>query len=154
MKIEKASRKDAEEVYAVIKEAVLAVYPKYYPPAVTAWFANDLHSMEHTAAQIAAGQVYVLRGARIVGTVCVKEDCVAGLYVLPGYGRRGFGRLLLHHAERLAAKHGGGVVRVDSSAPAEQFYLRRGYTETGEGSAEIYGEHLTWKKMEKRLQKE
>ena len=153
MKIEKASRKDAEEVYAVIKEAVLAFYPKYYPPAVTAWFANDLHSMEHTAAQIAAGQVYVLRGARIVGTVCVKEDCVAGLYVLPGYGRRGFGSQLLHHAERLAAKH-GGVVRVDSSAPAEQFYLRRGYTETGEGSAEIYGEHLTWKKMEKRLQKE
>lgn len=153
MKIERASKKDAEEVFAVIKEAVLTIYPKYYSPAVTAWFANDLHSVGRIAEQIAAGQVYVLRGARIVGTVCVKEDLIAGLYVLPGYGRRGFGSLLLYHAERLVAKQ-YAVVRADSSVPAETFYLRRGYTVAGEGNIEIYGERLIWKKMEKRLRKE
>ena len=153
MKIVKATKKDAEEVFGVIKETVLTVYPGYYPPAVASWFANELHGFARTAEEIAAGQVYALKGARIFGTVCVKEDTVHGLFVLPGYERRGFGALLLRFAEKVIAAN-YPVARLDSSLPTEQFYLRQGYAPEGEGEAVVYGERLVWKKMAKRLRED
>lgn len=62
MKIVKATKKDAEEVFGVIKEAVLTVYPGYYPPAVTSWFANELHGFARTAEQFYLRQGYAPEG--------------------------------------------------------------------------------------------
>lgn len=150
MKIEKANKKDAAEVYALIKESILAVYPSYYSPAVTAWFGNDVHSLEKVASDIAAGRVYVLRGARICGTVTVWEDHIEGLFVLPGFGCRGFGSELLRFAESLIAEK-FRVARLESSAPAERFYRERGYQTVREETAQVFGETLRYPCMEKEI---
>lgn len=150
MKIEKANKKDAAEVYALIKESILAVYPSYYSPAVTAWFGNDAHSLEKVTADIAAGHVYVLRGARICGMVTVREDHIEGLFVLPGFGRRGFGSELLRFAEsHIAEKF--RVARLESSAPAEKFYRKHGYKTVREEAVQVFGETLCYPCMEKEI---
>lgn len=150
MRIEKANKKDAAEVYALIKESILAVYPSYYSPAVTAWFGNDAHSLGKVASDIAAGCVYVLRGARICGTVTVREDHIEGLFVLPGFGCRGFGSELLRFAEALIAEK-FRVARLESSAPAERFYRERGYQTVREETAQVFGETLRYPCMEKEI---
>jgi GNAT superfamily N-acetyltransferase len=89
------------------------------------------------AEQITDGRVVVAEeGAFVVGFVVVLpgEDGRAeldGLFVDPGWWRRGIGRALIGEAERLAIGSGAGAIDVIANPQALGFYEACGFVTTG-----------------------
>lgn len=126
MEIITAKSGDLVTVFNIVQTTIKAVYPHYYSKGAVDFFAAH-HSREHIAADIEAGIVSIaLSDGRAVGTVTVKADNVNRLFVLPDEQGKGYGGELLRFAESVIAKS-YGTARLDSSLPAKQIYLRKGY---------------------------
>ncbi|MCM1040589.1 MAG: GNAT family N-acetyltransferase [Ruminococcus sp.] len=87
------------------------------------------HSMENIVSDIEKGLVWLIeKDGCAAGTVTVKENAINRLFVLPQYEHRGIGSTLMDFAEeKILQKY--GEIHVDSSLPAKQMYVKRGYTE-------------------------
>ena len=119
---------DVETVKNITYTDVKEVYPKYYPAGAVQMFL-DYHDTPYILKDIEAGCVYLLKVDGIgVGTVTIKENEVARLYLLPEYQHKGYGRMLFEFAESLVFTN-YAFVRVDSSLPAKEIYVKRGYRE-------------------------
>ena len=141
----------AEAIYHIIHTTVQAVYPKYYPKEVAAFFCSH-HSKEHILDGIASGHMGVLRtGETIVGTGCFHENHITGLYVLPTCQKRGYGSYIMGCLEgEIAKKYRFAVL--DASLPAVFIYVRRGYKTNGHGIIELENDvKLVYEIMEKDL---
>ena len=125
----KAIPTQLDAVRRITQETIDAVYPRYYPAGAVAFFKAH-HSDAAISADIAAGNVYLFWAeGEPVGTVTVRANEIARLFVLPAHQRRGCGKQLLDFAESLIAADYREVV-IDSSLPAKPVYLKRGYAET------------------------
>jgi chloramphenicol 3-O phosphotransferase len=80
--------------------------------------------------------VWVAVDGGVIGWVEVDRDRVAALYVSPACSGHGVGSVLLAHAERAIRSSGHATTRLESSANALEFYLRKGYVRCGAPDAE------------------
>ena len=117
-------------VSRITRTTISEVYPKYYPAGAVAFFLRH-HSDKRIAADIAAGNVYLLEDETgiPVGTVTVSGNEICRLFVLPAHQKKGFGRMLIDYAEQLISEKYDCIV-LDASLPAKAIYLKRGYIST------------------------
>ena len=91
---------------------------------------------DRTARAIRDHDVWVAVEGGALGWVEVDRDRVAALYVSPPCARCGVGSLLLARAEASIQGAGHSMARLESSANALDFYLRRGYVRCGPPDAD------------------
>ncbi len=147
--IRKADVKENDIITELVRETIEAVYPKYYPAGAVRFFL-DHHKPEKILADITAGKVYVIEhGGVIKGTVTIDGNEIARLFVSPPEQGKGYGRQLLDFAENMIFGY-SETIRLDSSLPAKDIYIKRGYIEK-----EYYkfltenGDYLCYDVMEK-----
>jgi len=112
----------------LVRETIETVYPKYYLAGAVDFFLS-IHTPEKIASDIETGKVFVIEeNGTVMGTVTVRENDIARLFVKPSEQGKGFGRQLLDFAENMIFGY-SDIIRLDSSLPAKGIYLKRGYKE-------------------------
>ncbi|MCR5014989.1 MAG: GNAT family N-acetyltransferase [Ruminococcus sp.] len=150
MEIITAKSSDLGTVYDIAQSTIKAIYPHFYPAGAVEFFLVH-HSREHISADIEAGRVSIaVSDGRAVGTVTVSGDSINRLFVLPDEQGNGFGGELLRFAEAEIAKS-YGTARLDSSLPAKQIYLKKGYMVIDSRTIEAGGDFLCYDIMIKRV---
>jgi len=150
MEIITAKSSDLGTVYDIAQATIKAIYPHYYPAGAVEFFLAH-HSREPISADIEAGRVSLaVSDGRAVGTVTVSGDSINRLFVLPDEQGNGFGGELLRFAEAEIAKS-YGTARLDSSLPAKQIYLKKGYMVIDSRTIEAGGDFLCYDIMIKRV---
>ena len=146
-----ASADMADTVRNILHTTIKTVYPKYYPQEVVDFFCAH-HSLEHVKEGIATGNMGVLTdGDIIVGTGCHFENQITGVYVLPGYQKKGYGTMIMDELEKTISKTHDTVL-LDASLAAVFLYEHRGYKTIGHGSYDLEGGvKLVYEIMEKKL---
>jgi GNAT superfamily N-acetyltransferase len=128
LSIRQATKEDLSLVAAITYNTIKLIYPLYYPPGAVSFFISH-HREENIAADIASNHVFILTAGKLpIGTVTVKGIEICRLFVLPQYQRKGYGRTLIEHAEKIISEK-SKKIRLDASLPAKQIYLKRGYRE-------------------------
>ncbi|SEL04294.1 Acetyltransferase (GNAT) domain-containing protein [Ruminococcus sp. YRD2003] len=151
MDIITAAPSDLETVFDIAQSTIRAIYPHYYPAGAVDFFLAH-HSREHISADIEAGRVSLaVSDGKAVGTVTVADDSINRLFVLPDEQGKGFGGKLLRFAEAEIAES-YGTARLDSSLPAKQIYLRKGYMVIDSRMIEANGDFLCYDIMIKRVE--
>lgn len=131
-----AANADAQVVYELVQKTIRTVYPDSYEPAIVTWFCR-LHSREGIAADIEHGKVRVLeQDGHIVATGTLDGEHLTRVFVLPELRGQGLGTCIMDALEAEAAQVSEAAI-LDSSAPAEPFYLHRGYAIIDQGSWHI-----------------
>lgn len=130
---------------------ISTIYPRYYPQGVVDFFLHH-HSPANIQADIDAGLVWLLEeDGQSIGTVTIKENAINRLFVLPEYQGRGYGSLLMDFAEQKVGEQFAWV-HIDSSLPAKEMYLKRGYKETKTCRIQTdNGDVLIYDEMEKKF---
>ena len=150
MEIITAKSSDLGTVYDIAQATIKAIYPHYYPAGAVEFFLAH-HSREHISADIEAGRVSLaVSDGRLVGTVTVSGDSINRLFVLPDEQGNGFGGELLRFAEAEIARS-YGTARLDSSLPAKQIYLKKGYMVIDSRTIEAGEDFLCYDIMIKRV---
>lgn len=150
MDIITAAPSDLETVFDIAQSTIRAIYPHYYPAGAVDFFLAH-HSRENISADIEAGRVSLaVSDGKAVGTVTVADDSINRLFVLPDEQGKGFGGELLRFAEAEVAKS-YGTARLDSSLPAKQIYLKKGYMVIDSRMIEANGDFLCYDIMIKRV---
>lgn len=150
MDIIKADTSMAETVRNIVRTTINAVYPHYYPAGAVRFFLEH-HSDEKIIGDIKAGKVWLLLTDEDVpaGTVTVDGNDIGRLFVLPEYQGKGFGGKLLRFAEeKVFAGYDEAVL--DSSLPAKQIYLKKGYIPQDYHIIDTFGDHLCFDSMLKK----
>jgi len=150
MDIIKADTSMAEAVRNIVRTTINAIYPHYYPAGAVRFFLEH-HSDEEIISDIRAGKVWLLFTDEDVpaGTVTVDGNDIGRLFVLTGYQGKGFGGKLLRFAEeKVFAEYDEAVL--DSSLPAKQIYLKRGYIPQDYHIIDVFGDHLCFDSMLKK----
>lgn len=140
-----------DAIHNVLHTAIKTVYPKYYPREVVDFFCRH-HSREHISEGILSGNMGVLTdGNEIVGTGCIHQNHITGVYVLPRYQRKGCGTRIMDVLEAEIGKL-YGVSVLDASLAAVCMYENRGYKTVGHGICELENDvKLVYEIMEKKL---
>lgn len=135
----------------LVKRTISTVYPNYYPKGAVDFFINH-HNGAHIMPEIEQQMVYVLEtDGTIYGTVTIKKNEIARLFVEPDVQGNGFGHELLEFAEKkiLCDYH---TVCLDSSLPAKAHYLKKGYQVISYHQITTEnGDYLCYERMEKPL---
>ena len=150
MDIIKADTSMAEAVRNIVRTTINAIYPHYYPAGAVRFFLEH-HSDEKIISDIRAGKVWLLLTDEDVpaGTVTVDGNDIGRLFVLPGYQGKGFGGKLLRFAEeKVFAEYDEAVL--DSSLPAKQIYLKKGYIPQDYHIIDAFGDQLCFDSMLKK----
>ncbi len=146
-----AEMMDLESVLQITQDTISKIYSHYYAEGVVRFFLQH-HSREHILPDIEDEIVWLLEeDDRMVGTVTIKGNAVNRLFVLPGDQSHGYGSRLMDFAEDIIAEQFIHV-HIDSSLPAKEMYLKRGYKE--KKTCRIltdYGDTLIYDEMEKRV---
>ncbi|MBQ9140355.1 MAG: GNAT family N-acetyltransferase [Lachnospiraceae bacterium] len=125
----KASKEHLELVKEITYKTITEVYPHYYPNGVVEFFLTH-HKTENIKKDIDSGSVYLLMdGGKGIGTVTLRGNEICRLFVLPKWQHQGFGKRLLDFAEEMIGENYSEIL-IDSSLPAKQMYLKRGYIAT------------------------
>lgn len=141
---------DLESVLQITRDTISEIYSHYYAGGVVDFFLEH-HSRENILNDIKNNTVWLLETEDgFIGTVTIKENAIYRLFVLPGFQSRGFGSKLMDFAEtQIAAKF--GRVHIDSSLPAKEMYVKRGYKEgktcrilASNGDILVYDEMEKW----------
>ena len=152
MQIRMANSDDLAAVTEITQETILAVYPHYYPKGAVDFFLAHHHA-DGIRKDIAENHVFLCISDQneAVGTVTVKQNEIARLFVLPIHQGHGYGRALLDFAEEQIAKS-YDIAVLDVSFPAKNIYLKRGYRgEAFEAIPTENGDFLCHDTMQKRL---
>lgn len=122
----RATKEDAEEIYKLVQETILTVYPKYYPYDVVKFFCHH-HSKENIMKDIDKGHVSILKvDDKMVGTGSYEDNHITRVYVLPRYEGHGYGSFIMQCLEEEIAKE-HSYAKLDASLPACHMYEQRGY---------------------------
>ncbi|MCI8525926.1 MAG: GNAT family N-acetyltransferase [Oscillospiraceae bacterium] len=144
-----AAPAEAGAVHDLVQRSIQAVYPRCYPAQAVDFF-RALHSPEAIAADVAAGEVLLLRvDGSLAATASRRGHHVSRLYVDPAWAGQGCGGYLMDRLEAEIAGE-GGAARVEASLPAAHFYERRGYRTIAHRSLPLAdGAVLVYEEMEK-----
>lgn len=126
MEIIKADLQQLHLVECIVIQTISKVYPCYYPKGAVDFFLEH-HSSERIQNDIQQHRVYLLYDDTVcVGTVTINGNEIGRLFVLPDFQGMGYGKGLLDFAEEIIFE-GYNTIVLDSSLPAKQIYLNRGY---------------------------
>lgn len=126
--IRKADVKENDIITELVRKTIEAVYPKYYPTGAVRFFL-DHHKPEKILADIKSGKVFVVEENGVIkGTVTIDSNEIVRLFVSPPEQGKGYGRKLLDFAEKTIFGY-SEAIRLASSLPAKEIYLKRGYAE-------------------------
>lgn len=148
--IRPAMQSESGIITELVRNTIETVYPKYYLAGAVEFFLS-IHTPERIAAEIEAGKVFVIEeNGTVAGTVTVRGNDIARLFVKPSEQGKGFGRQLLDFAEDMIFGY-SETIRLDSSLPAKDIYIKRGYTEKEYHKfLTENGDYLCYDVMEKR----
>lgn len=136
MEIRKAYTADADVIYSLVQDTINHAYGKYYNADELQFFI-DWHSKDAVINDINKGEVYVLTdGAVVLATCTVDGSYITRLFVDKAHMRRGCGSFILQYIEKQLLDEYGFCL-LDTSIPAKEFYLKRGYCVTDKQEVEI-----------------
>lgn len=136
MEIRKAEAADAVVIYSLVQDSIKHAYGKYYNADELQFFI-DWHSKDAVINDINKGEVYVLTdGADVLATCTADGSYIARLFVDKAHMRRGCGSFILQFIEKQLLEEYGYCL-LDTSIPAKEFYLKRGYCVTDKQEVEI-----------------
>ncbi|MEE0929860.1 MAG: GNAT family N-acetyltransferase [Acutalibacteraceae bacterium] len=126
MEYVKATEKYAEQIYNLVQNTIITIYPKYYPQEVVDFFCK-LHSKQNIIEDIKSGYVSILLdGNGLVGTGSYKDNHITRVYVAPAFQGQGYGSCIMQNLEdKIALKY--DTIYLDASLPASSLYEHRGY---------------------------
>jgi GNAT superfamily N-acetyltransferase len=152
--IRQAAPEDALAACGVLRRSILeccAADHKNDSAILESWLGNK--TPQNVAGWLVSPTNYMLVAERdgvVVGVALVTQAGKLSLcYVLPEVQHSGVGKALLAGAEAKAREWGIGVLRLNSTAAAREFYARNGYTNAGKDKT-CYGLEceLFWKKLD------
>lgn len=122
----KATIQDLDMVQRIVYKTIRAIYPKYYPTEVVDFFLNH-HSEDNILADLVKGNTFLLvEDGQYIGTGSIKGNEINRVFVLPEFQGRGFGSQIMTMLEgQIASQYND--IHLDSSLPAFNMYIRRGY---------------------------
>ena len=124
--ITKATKEQIAIVQSIVYEVINTIYPKYYPIDVVNFFLNH-HCEENILPDIEKGNVYLLlKDGCYFGTGSIDENHMNRIFILKEYQGKGYGSYLMDFLEEQILSMYDSVY-VDSSLPAFNLYLKRGY---------------------------
>lgn len=152
MSIRSIDPKDAQIVCDVIHTTIDGIYTSVYPPR-TVQFFKDFHSVDSIIERTQKGHVLVVKeDGSIVGTAASLDNRIFGMFVLPDYQGRGYGRDLMDALETQIKADGHTEAVLSMSLPSEGFYRSRGYVDFEEYTRDVGGgEMLVFSDAKKRL---
>lgn len=131
-----ATEADAARIWKVRTAAITGLCGGHYPAEiVNAWAAVPLH--QGFIDLLREMPFFVGRNAHGIvasGFLDLERARVEGMFVLPGFTRRGIGRAILRRLEDVARAEGLPRLSLDSTLNAAPFYARQGYVELSAGS--------------------
>lgn len=126
MEIRKADTADADVIYSLVQNTINHAYGKYYNADELQFFI-DWHSKDAVINDINKGEVYVLTDGAVVLATCTADGSyITRLFVDKAHMRRGCGSFILQFIENQLLEEYGYCL-LDTSIPAKEFYLKRGY---------------------------
>lgn len=151
MKYIKATEEYVEQIYSLVQDTIMRIYPKYYPKEVVKFFC-ELHSKENILEDIKNGCVDVLLvDDNLVGTGSYKDNHITRVYVAPDFQGRGYGSYIMDNLENIIALK-NDTVYLDASLPASSLYENRGYKTIKHHKWNVdNGAVLVYEVMEKQL---
>lgn len=143
---------DIQTVCRIIHETIDAIYTPIYPPKTVEFFKN-FHAVESVTERSKKGHVLVVEeDGIIIGTAASLKNRIFGMFVLPKYQGKGYGRDLMDALEAQIKADGYADAVLSMSLPSEGFYKRRGYVEFEEYARDVGGgETLVFSDAKKRL---
>lgn len=147
-----AKRENIDEIYELVQDTILTIYPKYYPYEVVKFFCNH-HSKQNILKDIDNGTVGMLiDNGKLIGTGSYRDNHITRVYVSPSFQRQGYGSYIMQALEnKIALQY--EFAQLDASLPATQLYEKRGYvTQQHEKCACENGAVLVYEIMKKSLQ--
>lgn len=153
MEYRKATKRDAESVFALIHNTIKTVYPKYYPKEVTDFFCQH-HNRNSIIADIEKEQLNVLfSDGCLVGTGSIIDNHITRVYVLPDWQGRGYGSYIMQQLENEITEK-CDFACLDASLPASCFYEHRGYKTIRHEKIQVEnGVYLVYEIMERDLRR-
>ncbi|WP_308295121.1 GNAT family N-acetyltransferase [Streptomyces sp. Tu10] len=142
--IRPATGEDLGELQALARRTIDTCYRGFLGDGAVDWFIGSGASDEHVRSHLERGGVHCLsQDGRIVGLSILDGRTVDLMMVDPDHHRRGWGRLLLRHAEEtLLARY--STIRLETfpdNAGAKSFYEACGWVLAerleGEGPAKL-----------------
>lgn len=128
MNIIRANNDDVGTIHHIVHTTMNIVYPRYYPEHVVQFFLNH-HSIDSIEKAIGLECILLLEcEGKIIGTGALRENEIRRMFILPEYQGKGYGCLLLDKLEQQAMSRDYTTVVLDSSLPAYNLYVKRGYT--------------------------
>ena len=122
---------DAETLHDLRRRSILKLAPKGMSVRrAREWAARGSVKSMHRRLEQTEAWVAEVEG-EIVGWIAVRGDYVDGLYVDPGYTKRGIGAHLLRLVEGVLRGRGSQAIHADASWNSEGFYMRQGYEPLG-----------------------
>ncbi|MBM7130623.1 GNAT family N-acetyltransferase [Dyella mobilis] len=129
----KATIKDAPTVFALRREAILAQCAGHYPVRdLEIWTSG---AMSDTFARRVGELFYVadVEGCTAgSGMIDLSTGKIDAVFVRPDCMRRGVGRTIVDHLERLALRAGLSHVHLEATLNAAPFYRALGFQDEGE----------------------
>ena len=126
MELEIAQKSDLEEIYFVVQNTILAIYPKYYAKGVVDFFCTH-HSKENILLDINAQSVFIIKEQnQIIASATIKQNHITRVFVLPQIQNKGIGSFILEKLEKIIFSN-YNFIELDSSLSACKFYENKGY---------------------------
>ncbi|MFB6100886.1 MAG: GNAT family N-acetyltransferase [Candidatus Nanohalobium sp.] len=152
MKIRKYRESDAEEKHELHMKTIREVAsPDYSDTQIDAWTTFD---PDNATDEDKTERWIAVEDDKIVGfgDYVPEEEEITGIYVHPGYLRKGIASRLLEKVEEDARERGIKKLSLVSTVTAKEFYEEHGYSVLGSMMYETGGEELETFRMEKNLQ--
>lgn len=122
----RAATKHIEDIFNLVQNTIISVYPKYYPKEVVDFFCR-YHNKENILKDIKTGCVGILiDNGNLLGTGSYNGNHITRVYISPKYQRKGYGSYIIQKIEDEIAKN-YSTVYLDASLPASHLYESKGY---------------------------
>lgn len=126
MEVRFATPNDFDLIKKIVHSTIETVYSSFYPQDVVQFFL-DHHSDESIISDINSENVFMMDVENsCVGTGTIRGNEIFRVFVLPEFQRKGYGTQIMKELEAIIART-SKTVRLDSSLPAYNLYLRLGY---------------------------
>lgn len=121
-----ATKQYEEQIYKLVQDTIIGVYPKYYPKEVVDFFCH-LHNKEKISQDIGKGYVGILiNDNQLLGTGSYENNHITRVYVTPKFHGKGYGSFIMQSLEHeIALKY--RTIYLDASLSAVNLYEKLGY---------------------------
>ena len=134
--VRRATAADANQIHELHTRSVRELCKGHYTlEQITGWVKN--RTPNGYLSGIKRGEMFVaVEGAMIVGFGHAVPGEIRAVYVASEYIRQSVGTLMLAHGIHMARYGSQGIIRLDSSLNAQEFYTQAGFVETGRKSVQ------------------